>query len=355
MLDRDGWLAMDAHLHGAPSFDGALPMEDRLATCAATGVDLPVLTDHDVHVDYRDLASAMGLEERLQVIPGVEVTTMMRGHFNVYPLQAADPGLPQGGALQWWEERVSTSDLFELIRQTVGGEPLLQINHPRTPGMLAFAGYSPSSGEPDEPDSFSWDFETFELLNSGVKDLEDVRTDWFSFLDLGQIHTPLGVSDSHYRFIPCGLGRTDVFLDSDDPSKVQLEDLWDALLAGHVVVAAGTTLRVAAGEALPGDTVTGAELSLEVQVLTPGWIEPGTLRLYQDGELIHEELLTERSADGAWFDGSFALQSEQDAWYVVEVWGESPLGAAWRDAAPYAVSNAIFQDVQGDGWAAPGS
>ena len=352
VVEPDGWLALDAHMHGAPSFDGALPMADRLVACAATGVDVAAVTDHDVHVDYGPLLEAMGLRPRLLTIPAVEVTTMLRGHFNLWPIIPDQREVPNGGALDWWNLRVSTEELFDLMRDAVGPDALLQINHPRTPGMLTFADYDPSTGEVDDPDKFSWNFETFELINGGVADLEQVREDFFGFLNQGEVRVPLGVSDSHYRFIPCGMARTDLYLAADSAAEVETEAVVDAVLAGRVVAATGTTLRAWAGDDPPGSTLEGTSATLEVEVLAPSWIQPGTLRLIRNGETLSEEDLTE-AIDGVWFDGTLALEAEADAWFVVEVAGTVPMGDAWRNQAPYAMTNAFFLDVDGDGWQAP--
>ena len=96
------------------------------------------------------------------------------------------------------------------------------------------------------------------------------------------------------------------------------------------------------------------DIDLRVRVQTPEWIEPGTLRVYQDGAVVHEVALDTRAADGVWFDGALPIASDRDAWFVVEVEGDVTQGAAWRDAAPRALTNAFFLDVGGDGWSAPG-
>ncbi len=353
VIDHEGWLAMDAHTHGAPSFDGALPMADRLVACAATGVDIAPITDHDVHVDYAPLLEAMGLGSRLLTFPAVEVTTMIRGHFNLWPIEVGARTEPNGGALDWWNLRVSTDELFEAMRDAAGPDALLQVNHPRTPGMLTFADFDPVTGEADDPDTFSWGFDTFELINGGVDDLEDVRADFFGFLDHGEIRTPLGVSDSHYRFIPCGMARTDVFLDRDSPEGLEADAVVEAVLAGHVVAATGVTLRAWAGGALPGDTLTGSSANVDVQVMAPSWIQPDSLRLIRDGDIVEEHALGP-AEDGVLFDDSLLLEADSDAWFVLEVTGSTPMGDVWRNQSPYAMSNAFFLDVDGDGWQAPG-
>lgn len=357
VVPRDGWLALDPHLHGAPSFDGALPMEDRLVTCAATGVDLPVTTDHDAIADYRSLATALGLDGRLRVVPGTEVTTLARGHFNLFPLDPAPLEAANGGAEPWWDTPADTQELFDRMRQVAGADGVIQVNHPRTPGMFTVGDFQPETATPSVPDFWSWDFQTFELLNGGVNDLEDVREDWFAMLDFGQLRVPTGASDSHYRYIPCGLSRTDVFLDATDVGAVSNEDVREALLAGHVVVASGTTLRATvtgSGEpALPGDTLVGESVTVRATVRAPDWIQPGTLRVYVGGEVAIEAEMPAAATNGLWLEGSWTVQVPADTWIVVEVAGTASQGATWRDATPYAATNAFLVDTAGDGWTSP--
>ena len=39
---------------------------------------------------------------------------------------------------------------------------------------------------------------------------------------------------------------------------------------------------------------------------------------------------------------------------VVEVVGDTRLGATWRNTTAHAFTNAFYLDVDGDGWEAPG-
>lgn len=359
VVQRDGWLALDPHLHGSPSMDGALPMEDRLITCAATGVELPVTTDHDAIADYRPLATALGLDDQMLVVSGTEVTTLMRGHFNLYPLEPAPLEANNGGAVPWWDTPIDTQALFDRMREIAGPDALVQVNHPRTPGMFTFGSLETETATPSKPEYWSWDFQAFELLNGGVSDLDQLRDDWFGMLDFGFIRLPSGASDSHYRYIPCGLGRTDVFVNETDVSKVSINDVTSALLAGHVVVASGTTLRAtitgSGAPALPGDTVIGSTITVSAKVRSPEWIQPGTLRIWVGGTVAVEEPLPLAANDGLWLDQSWTLEVPADTWIVVEVVGTSEQGAMWRDATPYAATNAFFIDVAGDGWTPPRS
>lgn len=243
------------------------------------------------------------------------------------------------------------------MRAAAGPDALLQVNHPRTPGMFDFAGYDPETATPGRETHFSWDFELFELWNGGVDDREDLRADWFSMLDRGIRAVPTGVSDSHYRFIPCGMGRTDVWLDQTDPAAVEVDALTAALEAGQVVVAAGVTLRatVEAGgvEGRPGAELTGDQAVVRAEIRAPDWIVPDTVRVWRNGVAVVEEDLPDAATAGLWAERRWTLDVPEDSWIVVEVEGETSMGSTWRGSTPYAITGAVFVDAEGDGWVAP--
>jgi hypothetical protein len=364
LLPRGGWLAMDSHLHAAPSSDGTLPMEDRLLVCAAAGVELPVNTDHDRQADYRPLADALALGGTLQIVPGVEVSPVLRGHFNLFPVEPEPQSLVNGGAEPWWVVPGSTDELLARVRSTGTGDSVLQVNHGRGTGMMDFAEWDPTGGVPMNPSFWSWDFDVFELINGrGNGNWEEERADWFSWLNQGEKRVPTGVSDSHGRTSPCGYGRTDVYLGTDDPAAVTGAALAEAIRAGHVVAAGGLTLRATlAGEGgedpgLPGDTVTGGTATLSAVVSGPDWIVPDVLRVYRNGVLLSEEAIAGPAAGTTWAERSWAVEAVEgvDSWFVVEARGSQGLGGPWGSAVPFAITNALFLDADGDGWQGPGA
>jgi len=354
VVSADGWMSMDSHLHAAPSNDGSLGMEDRLIVCAATGVELPVTTDHDRMADYRPLASALGLSERMNVLPGVEVSPVIRGHFNLFPVEPRGVLELNGGAPAWWTLPETTDDLMTLIRASGTEHSLIQVNHGRS-GMFDFSNYQPSSGNATA-ETFSWDFDLFELMNSAnVAAREELRVDYYSFLNQGQMKIPTGVSDSHSRTSPCGLARTDVFVDTTTPGEVTPEKLQAALLSGHVVVSSGPTLRVTSGDLLPGDVLEGNQHTLSVKVSGPSYIQPDEVRLVRNGIVVETVSIDPAAQEaGVWLTHEFSIDESQDSWYVVEVEGNTSLGHVWRGAKPYAISGAFLVDVSSDGWQAPG-
>jgi len=350
---NSGYLAMDSHLHAAPSTDGSLPMEDRLVVCAAAGVELPVTTDHDRMVAYGPLVPALGLEDTMTVIDGVEVSSVLRGHFNLFPAPSSGPSVPNGGAPAWWMPLKNTDELLARMRKAAPEGAFIQVNHGRESpsGMMSAGLYEPETGEPFRPDYWSWNFDLVEIVNGkGQRSWEEPRADWFSWLNYGHKRIPIGVSDSHGRTSGCGYGRTEVMVGTDVASEVTPEILSEAIRQGRVIVAGGVSLLVNDGTNLPGSTKTGDTISLAITVLGPEWARPDVVRVIRYGETVLEEVITGPSVDGVWWSGTFEDVRDSDAWYVVEVQGSDALGGPYGSALPYALSNAFFLDTAGDGW-----
>jgi len=358
VVPRDGRLGMDSHLHAAPSNDASISMEDRLLQCAALGVDLPVHTDHDRVADYRPLATALGLDPRMTVVPGVEVSPVLRGHANVFPTNFLDDA-PNAGAEPWWIFPESTEELYERMQTGAGEGAVLQVNHPRAPGMFEFGGWLPESGIAQRPDFWSWGFDAFELVNGKrAGEVDAVRADWFSFLNIGEMRTPTGVSDSHGHGSPCGYGRTDLLVGAAGPSGVDLDVVRTAMREGNTIVAIGLTVTAtleAGGESVgPGGTGTGGSAELALEVRSPDWIVPDVVRVYRNGELIEQLPIDGPAVDGVWFDDVIPVEAEDDSWFVLEIQGATPFGGYFGNAFAYAAPNAFLLDVDGDGWTAPG-
>jgi hypothetical protein len=342
VVAQDGWVAVDTHLHAAPSMDGSLAMEERVLVCAATGVDVPVMTDHDRMADYAPIVRAFGLRERVLSVPGVEVTPIVRGHFNLFPVDP-DPEATNLGALRWWDRYPTSSGLHAAGRATAPEGAILQVNHGRNPlGMFDLAGWTPN--RTSRPDAFTLDFDLMEIITTEDEgDWLRNRTDWFDLLDQGEIKVPSGASDSHERTHACGAGRTDLAL-SMPVADASPTDVRDALLGGQTVAASGVTLRVTLDGLGPGSTISGSRATLAITVQSPSWIRPDVVRIWKNGEVLEEHPLTEATG-GLWFDQSIEVTTDDDAWFAVEVDGETPMGHIWGGATPYALANALFLDV----------
>ncbi|HWP66491.1 MAG TPA: CehA/McbA family metallohydrolase, partial [Candidatus Limnocylindria bacterium] len=130
-------LSADFHVHSVRSFDSSTPLEDRVASFAAEGVEVIVSTDHDKHLDYAPVVADLDLVPFVRAIPGVEVTGSVPnppafpnsfGHINAWPMPVVSDA-PRDGAID--DEYVAPNWLYSRLRARGGPDTVIQYNHPR--------------------------------------------------------------------------------------------------------------------------------------------------------------------------------------------------------------------------------
>lgn len=218
-----GWLSADLHVHGRASFDSGIPDDDRVRTFVAAGVDVIAATDHDVIGDYRDVVTALGLEDRVAVMGGLETTQLIPwmdvegedlprviGHFNFWPLERV-PSAPRAGAP--WDERVEPGELYDIMAPLLGEGGMMMLNHPwgepqfgRDLGYLRAVKFDPRVPIDDRSRLLArpggqhrnLDWNAIEIINGAdASELVQARTLWHSLLAQGFIAPGTGNSDSH--------------------------------------------------------------------------------------------------------------------------------------------------------------
>ena len=332
-----GWILGDPHVHAAPSPDGYVGMADRLLTMAGTGVQVHFGTDHDGVADYRPLLEPLGLSEVLATVVATEVSPVLRGHTNVYPLEPTDGA--NGGAWLWYRELVpDTSTHYANIHQNFGDEAFIQVNHPVGTGLADFANWS--EGYIGKPDFWADDFTLMEVNNGG-----SWSGSYPFFADLvnrGKRVVPVGVSDAHGPVSGgLGLNATWFGIGTDEVSSYSDDLLIEAIRAGRTVVSRGVFLTQSIE---PGSMVEGSDLTLDVVAHSATWAPVDRLILHRNGEALE-------TVDGT--EASFTLEQDQDAWFVVMAEGDTPLSPTYGSTTPWAMSAPIYLDVDGDGWDAP--
>jgi hypothetical protein len=389
-LDTPGWIAADFHVHAAPSFDSTIPLADRVISLAAEGVEFAVATDHNHVTDYAPALDQTGLTERLGATPGVEVTTGLWGHFIAFPYAPESPAPPFEG--------VDPDFIFDAIRET-SPNSLIQINHPRLPPIAYFASLrvDPSVSAVGEADvveheverarargaggqvgmesragaallepapGFSFDFDTLEVVNGfelgDAPAIEKNIADWFALLNIGYRYTAVGNSDSHslvHQWV--GFPRTYVKVVTEDLSRLQAVEVTNALLYGRAQISNGIFLEIQAnGGAGPGDELTLKDGRIELRIVARAarWVSISHAEIWVNGveRANSRAVRTLRAVPGAsghrlqWLTG---LTIARDAWLVVMAHGDVDLGERYPGAQgkPFAISNPLFLDVDGDG------
>lgn len=223
-----------------------------------------------------------------------------------------------------------------------------------------------------------------------------VTEDWMKILDTLTLpgHRMIGTanSDSHEpeKEEP-GSPRTYVGVPNDDPSQVLPEDISRAFReTGDVLMSNGPFMRLTttgSNEARGFGGIVSAQdgaVTVNVHLESASWVDMDLVRIYQDGKLVHEERV-----DGAGKHDLEPIELEVaiDGWYTVEVLGNDSLfpvvypneipplqftdvigalgasfGLGGNDAllpdrlfptTPYAMSNPVWLDADGDGEIAP--
>lgn len=354
VVDTAGWLSADFHVHAAPSADANVPLDERVLTLAAEGVELAAATDHNHVTDYAGPIREQGLAARLASLPGVELTTPDWGHFNAYPY-AASLELPS-------THDTTPLEMFAVVRARAP-EAVLQVNHPRMPGVGYFnrGELDTKTGVAQTP-GFSFGFDTLEVANGF--ELEDPSVfersfrEWLELLNLGHRYTAVGNSDSHrvvYQW--AGWPRTYLRVPDQFPGRVAASDVARALAGGHVTVSAGLfVLPIANGSAGPGDTVQGSRVSLAIGVGFPQWIDAARLEVYGNGAKLAERTREAGLTRRPW-RVALDFELKADTALVVLARGDTfmheALPGKW--IKPFGFSNPIFVDANADGeFEAPG-
>lgn len=402
VVDTTGWVSADFHVHAINSPDSPVPNVERLKTFLAEGVDVIVATDHDFITDLNPFLDLIpDGRKHLKAVTGAEITTFDYGHYNAFPL-VADPTSRNGGAIDWaggQGKGMTPGDIFAAAH-AFPGEQVVQLNHARSGffGALRMdtrtlwtreptTVHRIRDVEPEDPNSgdtglFDDGFTALEIMNGTSRaDFDTLINDWFSLLSRGFTRTATAVSDTHKRHGDSGHPRSFIRLGVDAPADVDDQDLAVAVNAGKVMGTNGpfvlATARAGSGEPVGlGGTLksNGGTVTVDVEVRTPHWMSVSTAKVFvntpnteSDGSSASgntkfptaqaQAALEEEAAAGLsrTFTASVDLELERDAWIVVVVEGEGDLFPVVGKGStpPLAFTNAIYVDVDGNGWTPP--
>lgn len=282
-VKTSGLVACDTHLHTLEfAGHGDCTLVERLISIAGEGVELPISTEHDKHIDYRPESKRIGADRYFTPMLGCEVTTH-QGHFNSFPIE---PGVrPAEHHLRGWP------DIFRNILAT--GAEICILNHPRDVHRnfcpLDPVRWDVSSGR--FTDGRRLEANAFELINSGATQTDPMQLahDWMALLRSGHRIAAVGSSDSHtVNFAIPGQGRTYLPLDDSDPSSLDLTRAVEAFHEGDTHVSFGLLTRLTVDESEFKATVSG-----------PDWATATSLTLFVDGSEVETIAIPEAEGRSA--------------------------------------------------------
>jgi hypothetical protein len=332
VVDTEGEIAGEFHVHSAPSFDSDVPLDQRVLSLAVEGVEVFASTDHDALGDFAPAIAALGLAGRIHWIHGDEITADGFGHFGAYPLpDDVDP------ARDLTHDEPSVARIVARAR-AVAPSAVIQLNHPLwnpAIGHWAAAGFDPMTGM--ARGEIFGAFDAVEVWNSHTLDqgapeyvpVDRVIDAWMAMLQLGRGATAMGNTDTHrLSHTPPGWPRTYLRVPDDDPAHVTDAMVADAIRAGDASLTSGPFLRATIGDVRPGGlarAASGGEVTVRVVLQAPAWTPVDRVEVVVNRRIFVRDV-TVTAVDGvlrqAW-DVPLALT--RDAWVVVRTRAVDPV------------------------------
>jgi hypothetical protein len=351
-------------VHGGASFDSSLPDLDRVRSFLAHHVDVLAATDHDVVTNYAAAIAALGVNDRVRVMPGAETTghilfarppgssvPKVVGHYNFWPLRY-DASLPRNGLP--WEELLEPGALFDQIRPSFQGTGVIQFNHPvasatfgRDEGFLSSVSYDPRKAIPASfentpngqlrkrgPASSALDYNVQEVMN-GTSTLAFLRyrIAWFSFLNQGIVRAGTANSDSHTLATEVMGFPRNVILGNHAVASFDVERFNEDVRKGRMIGTNGPLLVASIDGRSPSvDAFSpSAASTLRITLDAMPWIPVSEIRIVVNG-VVKRTIRDLRPAGDPFaaqavrlYEGSIALEellaglpTDRDAYIVVE-------------------------------------
>ncbi len=361
VIETKSLISIDPHMHTLHS-DGRVSISERIKSVVAEGIDVAVASEHNFIIDYHPILKKLGLEKYLSVVSANEVSTKGIVHFNTYPLDCRKEE-ENNGAI--WPLAEEATPLFEASRRK-NPQAIIQVNHLRDDDIGYFNNYrlEKESASVASP-YFDTSFDVLEVMNGPYfhSDNQSSIEDWFHLLNRGYYFPIVGSSDSHSidKDEP-GYCRTYVFYKGGKGDNLDLSSLIQAIKKGQSFITNGPFVEFKINNKYaPGDTFTQTrgEVNVSIKVKSAPWVSVDEVRLIINGEREIVYLLKSQQKSILKFSKEVDLKLKRDSYITVEVIGEKSLYPVLQSAAedgeleeasfPYALTNPIFVDVDGNG------
>ncbi|MFT5209903.1 MAG: hypothetical protein ACI9CE_001626 [Flavobacterium sp.] len=398
-IQTPGFIASDFHVHSGPSMDNAFSTVERLRTFVAEHGEVMVASEHDTIYDFTPQVIQLKLQKKIVVVTGTEMTSEVPtarmphtiGHANFFPVKQKPlefrRGAPNG------ENRRLREVIYEMKRENP--DVISQLNHARESSALSggvgnelpdnfmnlisnqsYLDHMGPAGHPYQADKPLDEYPNKVLIESdpvtGVKDLDfdlmevmngaqgnrpdrvtALRTDWLSFVKQGHQIKAAANSDSHTMASQVGLPRNMVAVTDDSLGQFDIKAFSAAIRQGNLYGTTGPVIELQAGLNM-GDMLSGEngeKQRFAGKVKHASWIDVDQITVQVNGETISSKKL---DLDGNF---SFDLNFVVDSFVTFEVEGEAGeiYQAVYPGFSPYAFTNPIYIDANGDGqWQPPG-
>ncbi len=382
VIESPGWVSADFHSHSSPSGDNTSSQLGRVLNLAAENIEFAPCTEHNRISTYTDHIRSLKLEPFMATISGIELTgqPLLLNHQNAFPL-IHSPRTQDGGAPV---TDVSPEAQIERIAAWDNNSvKLIQQNHPDI-GWLFYD----RDGDQQLDEGYSRSFNIMNvmeihpidsLLNPTQFQIREGKPynnqrslNWLQLLNQGFRIYGVVNTDSHYNYHGSGGLRNWIKSSTDDPAKINSDEMRDNARNGHIVMSNGPYLEASFRETGSSDApvVAGQDLlakskkvTASVRVQCPNWFDIDTVIVLVNGRR-HDNLTFSRDThpdmfgkDVVKFERDVDIELTEDAHLIVLTGHRTQLigdvmGPAWGKQHPAALNNPIFVDIDGDGFKA---
>ena len=168
-MPTPGYVACDTHVHTLThSGHGDATIDERMITLAGEGIELPIATDHNVHIDYE---AARRAAERAATL---HAGGRQRSHDDSRPLQHLSRYRP--AARSRTSSKRTWTAIFDEIFATPGVKVAI-LNHARDlhSGMRPFGPKLFNAAVGENLDGWPMRFNAMEVINSGATQTDPLR------------------------------------------------------------------------------------------------------------------------------------------------------------------------------------
>lgn len=292
-VDSSGVLCADFHIHSNFSADAEDPVELKVKSGIADGLDILVSSEHDWIIDFGPVVQKLGMEKWSFGMPSEELTTFTVGHFGVIPLRPKTDQL-NNGAFDWIGKNMG--EVFDGTH-ALEDKPIVIVNHPSTgvasQGYFATTKFNRMTGKGADG-QWSDHFDAVEVFNDSDydKNLNGSVSDYYALLKGGKTAWMVGSSDSHHLATqPVGYPRTCLRFGHDDTTKLTPEAVRDAVAVGSGTISGGLLMEVKGpGGEVPGSTITTTDgkATFTIRVSAPSWVSADSIDAVVNGVPLDE-------------------------------------------------------------------
>jgi hypothetical protein len=213
--------------------------------------------------------------------------------------------------------------------------------------------------------TFDTSFDVLEVVNGPYRNNSDrvAVKDWLNLLNRGYYFPLVGSSDSHATDTEePGYARTYVYYEGEKGEKLNWTAVMESIKKGHSFASTGPIIEFKInGKYTCGDSFTSEreKIHISLKVQSAPWVAVDEVRIIINGERKMIIPVNAKEKVIQKFNQEMNLKLERDSYIAVEVLGKKSLYPVIQrpskksdldDAVlPYALTNPVFIDVDGNG------